>query len=157
MVAAYSHVLRAQRDVVLVVFLILIEGVVLIDVLDIGRGLVGGVVALGAALGVGRVALGVVDALVAFEYRGLGFVEIGAAEVVVVVIGRVGLDRVKHLGAHLCPCLLQKLLIGLKLALFLVAQTIEAHILERTASWRGGKGVGHVGLGGHLAPLRGHK
>ena len=36
-VAAYSHVLRAQRDVVLVVFLILIEGVVLVDVLDIGR------------------------------------------------------------------------------------------------------------------------
>ena len=63
-VVSHDEVFGPDGDVVLVVFLILVEGVVLVDILHVGGGLVGGVVTLAPHIGVGCVALRVVDALV---------------------------------------------------------------------------------------------
>ena len=115
---------------ILVVFLILVEGVVLVDILDVGRGLVGGVVALRAVVAVGRVALRAVDELVALEDGQLHLVVVGAAEVVVVVVGGVVVDGVVDGWRHLALHLAEVLLVGAEGALFLIAQAIESHILQ---------------------------
>ena len=61
---------------VLVVAFILVEGVVLVDILNIGIGLVRGVVAFRLLVVVGRVALRHVDALIAFQNTGLACVKV---------------------------------------------------------------------------------
>ena len=128
-VLSHHEVFRTDGDVILVVFLILIEGEVLVDVLHIGGGLVRGVVALGARVGVGRIALRVVDALVAVLDSGLYLVEVGAAEVVVVVVGGVVHDTVEHLGGHLSLDGGEELLVRIERAFLLVGEAVEAHIL----------------------------
>ena len=131
-VAAHDHVLGAYAHMILVVALILVERVVLVDVLHIGRGLIRGVVALGAVFAVRRVSLWVVDALVTFQNGQLHPVVVGAAEVVVVVVGRVVVNRVVDGRAHLALHLVEELLVGAKGAFLLIAQSVEAHVLQGT-------------------------
>ena len=129
-VAAHDQVLGAYAHMILVVALILVERVVLVDVLHIGCGLIRGVVALGAVFAVGRVTLWVVDELVALEDGQLHLVVVGAAEVVVVVVGGVVVDGVVDGWRHLALHLAEVLLVGAEGALFLIAQAIESHILQ---------------------------
>ena len=153
-VLSHHEVFRADRNVILVVFLILIECEVLIDVLHIRSGLVRGVVTLGARLRVGAVALRVVDALVAVLDRGLYLVEIGTAEVVVVVVGGVVHDTVEHLGGHLSLNGGEEFLVRLEGAFLLVGEAVEAHILPLARAGGGGESIGRVGrLDRYFSPL----
>ena len=88
-VLAHLEVFGADRHTILEELLVLVERVVLVDVLHVGCRLVRCVVALGARVVVGRVALRVVYVLVAAQDRCLHLVVVGTAEVVVVVACRV--------------------------------------------------------------------
>ena len=129
-VAAHDEVLRTDGDMILVVFLILVEREVLVDVLDIGRGLVRCVVTLFAVVGVGGVALRVVDAFIALQDGGLHLVVVAPAEIVVVVVGRVAGDAVVDLRADLCLHGTEVVAIGIEGALLVVVETVEANVLE---------------------------
>ena len=141
---------------VLVVAFILVEREVLVDVLHVRTSLVAGVIRFGAIVGVGRVALWIVDALIAFEDALLLVVIVGAAIVVVVVAGRVvapgrddavvGDDAAVHHG-------IEPFLIGSELTFLLIVQAVIAHILQGTRAAGGGKRVGLHGLYGYLTPL----
>ena len=74
---------------VLVVSLVLVERKVLVDVLNVGCRFVGSVITFSIGVVVGRVALRVVNAFVAFEDGSLTVVEVVATIVVIVVVGRV--------------------------------------------------------------------
>lgn len=119
---------------VLVVLLILVERVVLVDIFHIGGRLVGRVVVLRLVVGIGGVALRHVDALVAFQDRLLFAVVVGSAEVVVVVISWVGPDGVEDGLVDLTPDLRQEVLVGLELALLIVGEAVEAHVLQGAAA-----------------------
>ena len=93
-VAADYHIFWTNADFVLIVLLVFVEGVVLVDVLHIGRYLPSRLVAFWPCVGVGTVALWHVDALVAVQDGCAELVEVGSAIVVVVVVGRVGIDAV---------------------------------------------------------------
>ena len=137
---------------VLEIFLVLVERVVLVDVLDIGRRLVGRLVALGRVLGVGRVAFGEVDALVAVEDAHLVAVEVCAAIVVVVVACRVCHNAVEDLGRYLALDLLQVLLIG-GIELFLLGgEAVKAYVLSHARAGFIIKSVGHTGAYWHASP-----
>ena len=118
---------------VLEVALILVERIVLVDILHVGTRLVRRVVRLRAVVGVGGVALRVVDALIAVEDTGLGIVEVGAAVVVVVVAGRVaapGLQQrvVLHDAAHLT----EPVGVSTVCTFLLIGQTVQANVLHGT-------------------------
>ena len=76
-------------NMILIVALILIEGVVLINILNIGPRFIRGVIALGLIIVSRRVTLGVVDTLVALEDTGLLSIEVGATEVMIVIASRI--------------------------------------------------------------------
>lgn len=88
-VAAYLEVFGTYADGVVEEVLVLVHGIVLVDVFDVRCRLVCCAVCLVALVRVRRVALRVVDILVAFDDRGLGIVVVAATEVVVVVGCRV--------------------------------------------------------------------
>ncbi len=88
---------------ILVILLIFVERIVLVDVLHVGSRLVGGVIILGLVVGIGRVSLRHVDALVPFEDGFLLLVVVRAAEIVVVIVGRVSPNGVKHGLIDLAP------------------------------------------------------
>ena len=150
----FVEVFRPYAHLVLVVSLILVEGVVLVDVFHVGPRLVRRVVAFVVAVVVGRVALGVVNALVSVEYRRLLCIEVRAPEVVVVVVGWV-----------LRPCVADAVVgqslhevvefrVRFKRALLVVGEPVEAHVLHGSRPRGGGKGVSLRGLHRHLSPLR---
>ena len=151
----HHHVLRTDGDAVLEIFLVLVEGVILIDILHVGRRLVRGIITFAPAVRVGRIALRIVDILVTPQDGGLHLVVVRAPKVVVVVVGGVVHDRVEDGRTHLALYLLQETLISLKGALLLVGEAIESHILQGPAAGSGGKGVGDRCLRGHLSPLGG--
>ena len=153
-VAAHDEVFGTDGNLVLIVFLVFVERVVLVDVLDVGRGFVRGVVALGARVVVGRVALRIVDVFVATNHVGTNLVVVRAAEIVVVVVGRVVHDAVEHGGRHLALNLPQEILIRIERALLFIVQAVQTHVLQGAAAARGGKGIGDRRLRGNLAPLR---
>ena len=64
---SHLEVFGAYGHFVLIVFLILVEREVLVDVFHVGSGLVRRVIAFGSRIGVGRVALRVVDAFVSLQ------------------------------------------------------------------------------------------
>ena len=149
------QVVVTDADTVLEVAFILVQRVVLVDVLHVGAHLVRGIVRLRTVIGIGRVALRVVDALVAVQDAGLGIVEVRAAIVVVVVTGRVvapGLDE--RVILHHRAYLVEPILIGTVGTFLVVIQTIETDVLQHTAAGGRGKGVGLRGLLGNLTPLR---
>ena len=152
-VLADHKVLRTQGDMILVVFLVLVERVVLVDVLDVGRSLIGSVVALGAALGVGGVALRVVDVFVSTQDAGLNLVVVASTEIVVVVVGRVVHDGVEHSRRDLPLDGREEVLIGLEGSLLFVVQTVETEVLAFTTAAGGGESVVLGGLDGNLSPM----
>ena len=149
-----DEVFGTDADVVLVILLVLVECVVLVDVLDIGCRLIGRAVALGRVLVVGRVALRHVDAFVATEDGSLHLVEVGAAEVVVVVVGGVVHDAVEGCRTDLSLNLGEELLVGFVRTLLVVVEAVVAHILQVARAGSGSEGVGHRTLRGNLTPLR---
>ena len=102
-VSAHHHVCRAKRDVILIVFLIFVERVILIDIFHIGRRFVRRIIALAARIAIGRIALRVINVLIAVQNGDGRAVVVRAAEIMIVIIGGVGLDRIEHGRAH--PCL----------------------------------------------------
>ena len=138
---------------ILEILLVLIERVVLIDVLHIGSRLVGRVIAFRTRVGIRRVALWVVDALIALQDGSLNPVQIGTTEVMVVVVGRVGPNTVEDRLIHLSLYLGQEVLIAFISLFLFVGQTIVAHILQSPAAAGRCKGIGHRRLGRNLSPL----
>ena len=144
----------ADVNAVLVVTLILVQRVVLADVLNIRASLITGVVRLRALICIRRVALWVIDALVAVKNRGTRVVEVGASVVVIVVASRI-----------LTPCLYEAVVLyngadGIKplfigvIGLFLfICQSVQANVLLAAAARGGGEGVGLCGLLRNLTPL----
>ena len=100
MIAAHHHVVGAQRNMVLIIAFVFIQRVVLVDVLHIGRGLIGVIVARVSRFVVGRIALRIVDILIAAQNIGTHLVIILAAEVMIVVVSGVVLNGVPHIGTH---------------------------------------------------------
>ena len=144
----------ADADMILEVALVLIEREVLVDILHVGSRLIRGVIRLRPVLRVGRVSLGVVDALVAVQDAGAGLVEVGAAVVVVVIASRVitpSLNQrvVRDDGTYL----VEPFLVGSVGSLLVVVKTVESHVLQGTAAAGRGKGVRLRGLFGNLSPL----
>ena len=149
------QVVVADADTVLEIAFVLVQGIVLVDVLHVGSHLIRSVVRLRAVVGIGRVALRIVDALIAVQDAGLGIVEVGTAIVVVVVGGRVitpGLEQ--RVVLHHRTYLVEPLLVGTVGTLLVVVHAIETDILQHTAASGRGKGVGLRSLLGNLTPLR---
>ncbi len=94
MVASHHHILWSDTYVILVVFLVFVQGVVLIDVFNIRCRFPCCFVAFCPCVGVGTVALRHVDALVAIKDGHAELVEVCSAVVVIVVVGGVGVDAV---------------------------------------------------------------
>ena len=89
------HVTANQFDIVLVESLVFVERVVCVDVLDVGRTLVGsavGLLAVGCRWGV---AFSTIDVFVAIQNRDIVVVQSAASEVVVVVASRVIDGRIR--------------------------------------------------------------
>ena len=148
------YVVIADGNTVLEVALILVECEVLIDVLHVGSGLVAGVVALGLIVGCRRVALRVVDALVALHDGAALIVEVAATEVVIVVAGRVVAPGLQHaVIGHDATDGVEPLLVIT--TLLLVVQAVESHVLQGARTAGRGEGVCLCGLGGNLTPLCG--
>ena len=70
---------------ILVVTLILIEGKVFVDILLIRLCLVTGIITLGTVIGIGRVALWIVDTLISVEYALALIIEVCTSETVIVI------------------------------------------------------------------------
>ena len=138
---------------ILIVFLILVEREVLINILHIGHCLVRRVVALVAGIGVGRVALRIVHIFISAEDISAHVIVVGAAEIVIVVGGRVVHDTIECGSTHLALYRLEELLIRLEVALFLIVQTVITQVLQCTCTFAGGKRVCLSGLSGNLTPL----
>ena len=153
MVAAHHHVLRTQRHAVLEVLLILVERVVLVDVLHVGRGLGALVVVVGAGFRRGRVALGVVEPLVALEDGELLLVVVVATVVVVGVARGVGLDALVGLGTHAALDVGEVVHVGGERQLLLAAQSVETHVLLGAVGAGVVEGIDEAGRRGHTAPL----
>ena len=152
-IASDGEVLRAYADVILEVAFVLIQRVVLIDVLHVGRRLIAGVVALVVRVVVRRVALWHVDALVALKDGGTLLVEVTATIVMVVVVGRVGRPSLTNaVVSH--RHVTQEVGINSESPFLVIGQTVETHILQLTAATGSGKGIGLRGLYGNLTPLR---
>ena len=143
-----------DTHLVLVVALILVEGIVEVDVLYIGATLITSVVGFRLLVGIGRVSLGVVDALITVEDALLLLVEVTSTEVVVVVAGRVVLPCLPDtvVGNHATHGI-KPLTVGTILAFLLVVKAVEAHILQLARTRGGGKGIGLGGLLRNLTPL----
>ena len=154
-VAAQHHVLGTDAYLIFIVALILVERVVLVDILNVGEGLVAGVVTLGLLVVVGRVALRHVDALVTLEDAGTTVVQVAATEVVVVIVGRVGVPCLAH--AVLYGHAVEEVAIGGIGTLLVVRQTVESDVLLGTGTAGSGEGIGLRGLDGNLTPLGLHE
>ena len=137
---------------ILIVFLILVECEVLVDVFHVGCSLIRCVVALGAAIAIGRVALRVVDVLVALQDGRFELIPVATTEVVIVVACRVCKDAVEDGLVHLA-LYLTEVGVLVEFSFLFVVESIEAHVLQCSASLGGGKGVGHGTLIGHFSPL----
>ena len=151
-VLAHHHFGRVDAHAVLIVLLVLVERVVLIDVLDIGRSLVGRGVTFGAVFGSHGVAVRVVDILVAVEDGRLSAVPIRAAIVVVLVGRRTLQQRVVDFRAHHALHLREELGISAKGALVLRGQSVEPHILTAATAGTRVEGISHRVLCGHTSP-----
>ena len=88
-VLSYHQIFWTDGDMVLIIFLILIQRIVLVDVLHIRHRLIRRVITLTTGVGVRRVTLGIVDIFVSTQDISLHLVIIAATEIVVVVISGV--------------------------------------------------------------------
>ena len=85
---------------VLIIAFVFIQRVVLVDILHIGRGLIGVIVARVSRFVVGRIALRIVNILIAAQNIGTHLVIIVPAEIMIVIISRVVLNGIPHIGMH---------------------------------------------------------
>ena len=151
-VTAQLHILRAQAHLILEITLILVESIVLINVLHVRIGLVRGIITFRLLVGVGRVTLWHVDALIAVENTCLLGIKVAATEIVVVIVGRVGIPGSTQ--AVVDVDAIQEVGIGWLAAFFLVRQAVQSHILLGASTAGRGKGVCLGGLYGYLTPGR---
>ena len=151
-VPADLHGRRIDAHAVLVVFFVLVEGEVLVNILDIRRGLVGR--SVGFAVGRSRVAVRVVDIFVAFENRSAAVVPMFTAEIGVLV-GRGGLYyRIVDCRAHRRTDRLEVVGIRPEGAFFFRGQTVVTYVLSTARIARSVEGVGHRILCRYQAPRR---
>ena len=152
-VAAHHEIFRTDADVILEILLIFVQRIVLVDVLHIRCRFIGGIITLGTAFAVRRIALRVVDVLISVKDGRTHLIPVRASEIVIVIPGWVGKDTVEHRLVHLALYLVE---IGtlVEFLLFGIGQAIESHILQGTASAGGGKCVCHGTLRRNLTPLR---
>ena len=143
-----------QRDFVLEEVLVLVHGVVLVDVLHIGRSLVGRRVTFAALVRVGRVTFGAVDVLVTVENAGLGSIEVRTAEVVVVVARRVVVEAVIDFGREFAAYLVQVVAIDFVGAFVCICKAVETDVLFLTSTAFVREGIDNALLGRHTSPGR---
>ena len=138
---------------ILVVFLVFVQCIILIDILNIWSCLVWGVITLVIVIIVWWVTLWVVDTLISFKDRSLFSIPIRTTEVVVVIIGRVSPYRIEDslIGISTSSC--KEVLIRSKLLFFLISQSIKADILFRTTTLWGCEGVSNRTLCWYFTPL----
>ena len=158
-VFADNHIFRTQRDVILVVALILVERVVLVDVFDVGhraRRLVESVSVVVVAEGV---TLGTVVVLIPLEHAGLLFVVVVTAVVVIVVAGRVveGRELVVFEFGNFCRRKFQSqivdvVLIGREFEFGVGMQTVETDVLISARTGSVVEGVSHRRFGRNAPP-----
>ena len=136
MLAAYLHHVGTEDDLVLVVFLVLVEGVVLVDIFYIRREGGGGTVALCLLLRGGRVALRTVEMFVSRQNRHFLFVIVGASVVMEIIAGGVVTRReavirpaVPYIGRDAALQFRKILAVCRPCQLLGSAQTVETHIL----------------------------
>ena len=139
---------------ILVEVLILVHGVVRVDILCVGSALVGSRVALSRLARVGRVALGRVDEFVSVEDRSLSGIVVAAAEIVVVIAGRVVVQRVEDSRSHLALHLVEIVGIDAVCPLVGVSQTIETDVLLLPCAALVGERVDYRLLAWHASPHR---
>ena len=84
-VLSHLHGVRTDLHTILVVFLVFVEGIVLIDILHIGSDFVGCGIAFGRSIGSYRVTIWVVDKLVAIEDAHAAFIKVRTAVIVIAV------------------------------------------------------------------------
>ena len=135
------HHVGAENNFVLIVFLVLVECVIEVDILHIRREGRGSTVTLGLLLGSRRVTFGTVVVLVAVEDRHLLLVEVCAAVVMEIITGRVSTGRevivvpcIPHIRRNAALQFGQVLLISGPIQLLLRAQTVEPDILHSACS-----------------------
>ena len=92
-VAAHVHCLGRDAHAVLVILFVFVEREVLVDILHVGRCLVGRAVTLGRVVGVYGVAVGIIYIFVSVENRKLPLVVVRAAEIMILV-GRGGVVNI---------------------------------------------------------------
>ena len=101
-VAAHVHRLGRDAHAVLVILFVLVEREVLVDVLHVGRGLIGRAVTLGRVVGIYGVAVGIVYIFVSVKDRALLIVVVSATEIVILVGRRRVVDILIDFGLHHC-------------------------------------------------------
>ena len=148
--------LIADMHLILVVTLILIQGEVFVDILLIRLSLVTGIVTLAAIVGIGRVALRVVDTLISVEYALALIVEVCASETVIVIAGGVVIPCLEDaVSCYHTTQSVEPLLICPEPALLIVGKAVVSHILTPSRAGCGGKGIGLCCLLRYLSPLGG--
>ena len=159
MLAAYLHHVGTEDDLVLVVFLVFVEGVVLVDIFYIRREGGGGTVGLGLLLRGGRVALRTVEMFVSRQNRHFLFIIVGASVVVEVISGRVVARReavirpaVPYIGRDAALQLRQILAVCRPCQLLGGAQTVETHILTCAGTRLVAEGYYGTGRTRHKTP-----
>ena len=151
MVLSEYHILRTDTHLILIVALVFVQRIVLVDILHIGIGLVGRVIAFRLLVVVGGVALRHIDALVTFQNASAPLVVIAATEVVVVIVRGVAGPRLTDTIVDIDG--VEEIGISGKGTLFVVVQTIQTDVLSGTGSGSGSKGIGLGSLFGNAAPL----
>ena len=141
MLASHFHHIRTEDDLVLVVFLVFVEGVVLIDIFNIRNEGRSGTVAFGLLFRGGRVALRTVESFVALQNRHFLAVEIGTPVVVEIISRRVvprrealALPTVPNVCGHAALQLRQVLAVSRPSLLLLAVQTVQTYVLHRTCA-----------------------
>ena len=135
-IVAHFHGCRPQTDTILIVFFVLVQRIILIDILDIGhRGSRHGI-GFGAGIGCRRIAFGAAIVFVAFDDTDLGRIVIGATIMMEIVAGgvvqwreRIVLKSGQRRG---CQCVAQSfdiVFVGWKCKFVVGAQAVQAHIL----------------------------
>ena len=143
-----------DRNTILIIALVLIKGVVLIDILHIGTGLIRGIVALCLLITGRRVALWVIDALIAVHDTGLRSIKVGTAVIMVVITGRVFAPCLEQrVIMHHITDIIQPVGISAMGTFLIIRQAIETHILLLAGAAGGSEGVGLRSLHGNLTPL----
>ena len=133
-VATNHHIFRTNTNSILIILLVFVEGIVLIDILHIGRYLPSSFITLWSCIRIGTIALRHVDTLIAIQDRHLKLVEIRTAIVVVVIVSRVIIDAIENSSRHFALYLLQVVGIKFELSLFIIIKAIKADVLSRSCS-----------------------